>query len=361
VDDLLKAFKEEDSKGRRYKEARIKKSPFFRDFLRIIESKAYRRLDKKTQAFSLPDHPYIRTRASHTNEVLATTARISEALGLNTELCLAIAAGHDIGHAPFGHVGERMLTKIGQKRIEKEKLTEEDKGKKIFDHATYGVVIAQEIENRGDGLNLNYEVLEGMLMHSRGAGELYLDLSKPAEYSALTLADKISYVCGDYSDANRCGHFPKQDYPELVEKINKYLGNETKERRYACIAALTEESKKKGHISFSEGPVYETFEELRGKLYQEVYKKINVKMHEDTIYELYKFLSQNKEFRKDYNGFDPLMFISLLTDQEVTQYGHLLFKSKNIELKDIQNFGAFEQMPELINKKIEYWNPGLDW
>lgn len=350
MDDLLKAFKEEDSRGRKQREKPIGSRPFFMDFLTITKSKAYRRLNDKTQAFSLPEHPHIRTRASHTGEVLANASYISESLGLNTDLCMAIAAGHDIGHVPYGHLGEKVLTSIGKKL-----------DKKPFHHAIYSVVLAQEVEKRGRGLNLCFETLEGILHHPVGSGKLNIDYSKPAEYHVVMFADKISYTFADYSDANRTGYFPKEKYAALVEKLNRTFGKETQERREACINALIKESRAKGRISFSEGPEFELFAELRDTMFKEVYPIVDGELHETTLKKLYKFIDTSPEFTEKYNGFDPITFISLLTDKEVTYFGHLLFKSKSIHLKDIQHFGAFELMPELKNKKIEYWNPGLDW
>lgn len=345
---MIKAFNDKDSKGRKVVENSIaSRKPYMIDFQRIIESKAYRRLADKTQAFSLPEHSHIRTRKVHTDEVISTSMKISEFLGLNTELCMAIAAGHDIGHPPYGHLGEKVLAKLG---------------KKPFHHAVFGPVVAQQIENRGNGLNLSYETLEGMLLHARGGKELSMSRSKPAEYNVVMLADKISYTFGDYSDSsNRVGYFPKEKHTDLVEKIDKYLGKSTNERREACVKALVLQSKTTGEVSFSQGPEFETFNTLRQVLYKEVYPSIQAHMHETALTDLYQFIKTDPEFIKKYNGFDPVVFISLLTDKEVTYFGVRQFESKKNSLSDIEHFGAFELLPELKDKKIDYSNPGLDW
>jgi len=345
---MLKAFNEKDSKGRRHAEKGvISKRRFVDDFQRIIQTKAYRRLADKTQAFSLPEHTHIRTRIIHTNEVIGNSIKASEILGLNTELCMAIAAGHDLGHVPYGHLGERVLSKATGK---------------TFSHPIYGVVVAQEIENRGRGLNLCYETLEGMLYHSRGGGALNIDYSKPAEYGVVMLADKIAYTFSDYSDAaNRVGYFPMEKQASLMEKIDKNLGKTTKDRRDACINALVVESKAKGFVSFKESNEYKIFSELRKVLYDEVYKQVNAHMHETAMIDLYKFIATSPEFAEKYNSFDPVIFISLLTDKEVTYFGQMLFSSKKVSLKDIEHFGAFELMPELKDKKIDYSDAGLEW
>ena len=160
----------------------LMKDPFKEDFVRIIQSKAYRRLPYKTQVISLPDCVHVRTRAIHTNEVIGISSRIADRLGLNLSLCEAIAAGHDIGHTPYGHAGEEVLSKFGVKP---------------FNHALNGVLIAQHIERNGMGLNLCHETLEGMLNHSRGAGKLAIVNSKPAEYSVVMFSDKIAYTFSD--------------------------------------------------------------------------------------------------------------------------------------------------------------------
>ncbi len=345
---MIKAFNDKDSKGRKIIENSVaSRKPYLIDFQRIIETKAYRRLADKTQAFSLPEHSHIRTRKVHTDEVIGTSMKISELLGLNTELCMAIAAGHDIGHPPYGHLGERMLTKLG---------------KKPFHHAVFGPVIAQEIENRGDGLNLSYETLEGMLLHARGGKELVIDHSKPSEYNVVMLADKIAYTFGDYSDSsNRVGYFPKEKCADLVKRIDDYLGKSTNDRREACVKALVLQSKATGAVGFSQGPEYDTFNELRQVLYKEVYPSIQAHMHEAALSDMYHFIKTNPEFIDKYNGFDPVLFISLLTDKEVTYFGQLQFVSKKTSLKDIEHFGAFEILPELKKKKIDYSEPGLDW
>jgi len=346
---MLKAFDVSESKGRLRKETGLAAdSPFLTDFFRIIESKSFRRLPFKTQVFSFPEHSHIRTRLTHTNEVIATAGKISEQLGLNTPLCLAIAAGHDIGHAPYGHLGEGLLSELG---------------KKLFKHEIYGAVLLQEVENRGKGLNLCYETLEGIRMHARGAHELNVNSSKPAEYAAVMFADKMSYTFSDYSDAERYGYFPKDDYKKLVAEIDSVLGRKTDDRKEACIKALIKESKEKGFVSFSQGKEFELFDELRGVLYKRVYEAIDTSVHKIILKNLYTFIKENEDFHKKYNGFDPIIFISLLTDQDVTNFGNLRLSSKKLSLSDLESQfkAAFELLPELKDKKIEYWNPELNW
>jgi dGTPase len=261
---------------------------------------------------------------------------------------LAIAAGHDIGHAPYGHLGEGLLSELG---------------KKLFKHEIYGVVLLQEVENRGRGLNLCYETLEGIRMHARGEHELTVNSSKPAEYAAVMYADKISYTFSDYSDANRYGYFPREEYKKLVQEIDSELGRTTDNRKEACIKALIRESKAKGFVSFSEGREFELFDELKKVLYAKVYNMIDVSVHKTIFKSLYNFIKENEEFKAKYNGFEPITFISLLTDENVTNFGNMRLSAKKLGLKDIESQfkGAFELLPELKDKKIDYSDAGLDW
>ena len=160
---VLKAY--EGPCLRRYEEIHDKTLRGFQnDKNKLLHSKANRRLLEKTQVQSGPENINIRSRKSHTDEVMANSVIISEGLGLNTPLCEAIALGHDIGHVPYGHVGESTLSELcGEK----------------FRHEVFGVCVAQHIERRGQGLNLSLPVLEGILAHSGGSGKIKTDKNQP--------------------------------------------------------------------------------------------------------------------------------------------------------------------------------------
>jgi dGTPase len=351
----LKPFDIYASHGRKVKENGLAEtSPFLTDYFRILESKSYRRLSYKTQVFSFPEHPHIRTRAIHTNEVISASGRIAESLGLNTALAIAIAAGHDIGHAPYGHLGEETLTELGTITALREK---------PFRHEVFGVVLAQEIENRGLGLNLTYETLDGILHHARGEKDITINTSKPAEYGAAVLGDKIAYVWSDYSDARRYGYFPLEKHSGLVNDIDKYLGDKTDERKEACISAVITESQKEGFISFSRGAGFELFDQLKSVLYKEVYEEIDISVHKTVLKNLYSFISGNKDFQAEYNHIDPVVFIALLTDRDLTEFGKQRLSTKKLGLKDIEREfrGVFEILPHIKDKKIDYSKAGLDW
>jgi dGTPase len=167
-------------------------NPYFIDREKIRLSKSLRRLEDKTQVFI--DHrsnPHIRNRRSHTDEVVSIAVYIAQILGLNVYLVEAIALGHDIGHSPYGHLGERIIGELSGRD---------------FRHYIMSVVIAQFIERNGKGLNLSWEVLEGIANHSRGAGGLKINPDLPLEYAVVMLADKVAYTFSDLNDALRCGY-----------------------------------------------------------------------------------------------------------------------------------------------------------
>lgn len=152
---------------------------------KIFLSKAMRRLSCKTQVLTDHVNAHTRTRASHTYEVMSIAATVARVLGLNENLCLAIAAGHDIGHAPLGHEGEKFISKVTGKK---------------FRHEIFGVVLAQHLERRNRGLNLTHQVLEGMRWHSRGSGDFDPSSNISEESNVVMFADKLAYIWADVND-----------------------------------------------------------------------------------------------------------------------------------------------------------------
>lgn len=329
-----------ETKGRRQPEKpkMMIKDHFLYDCFMIRNSKAHRRLDGKTQVMTFPDNPHVRTRGMHTREVATISEEISLNLGLNTYLCRAIAEGHDIGHAPYGHIGESVLSELGGKP---------------FKHYINSVVVAQNIERRGTGLNMTYEVCEGILNHSRGSGELHVDNSKPQEYSVVMFSDKIAYIFSDLNDAYRYGYIKKE--PEFAKKI----GVNQRERVKNTIKALIDESIERGYVSFSDGLVFEYFDRLKKFMYEEVYSKVDHTTHNiqrDVLYNLYEFFKTDEEFE----GIDPIVAVSLLTDREANRSLELMASSRRLSDGYIKNFGIYELLP-YIRKPIDYTDPDIDW
>jgi dGTPase len=324
---------------RRYEETEdtIIKDPFLNDYTKIIQSKSYRRLAQKTQVLSLPDNPHVRTRQVHTEEVVSIAIAIAEQLRLNTYLCMAIAAGHDIGHTPFGHLGEQVLSEIG---------------KKPFKHYVNSVVVAQEVERKGKGLNLTLHTLEGMLNHSRGLGELHVAANLPQEYAAVMFADKIAYTFSDLNDAVRYGHIEKNDVPQSAYS----LGDDQRERTNTVLLALIAESKKKGVVSFSEGSEYESFAELRSFM-NTYYLGVDRDLHKIAMRQAYEVIAELPETQ----GCNPILLTSLLTDKEVQSLMQYCLISRKPSFDLLKNFGISELLPFLKDKTIDYSQASLDW
>lgn len=328
------------SVGRRYEEKEdiLIDDPFLNDYAKIIQSRAYRRLAYKTQVISLPSNPHVRTRLLHTNEVIAISAGIAKRLGLNMNLCIAIAAGHDIGHTPFGHLGEKVLS---------------DFSGKPFKHHINSVVVAQHVERKGEGLNLTHEVLEGMLNHARGTGKLIVDKNKHQEYSAVMFADKIAYTFSDLNDAMRYGYINKNKIPACA--LN--LGDTQRERTNNAVKALISESQEKGFVHFSEGSVFQNFDELRKFLCKEFYYKVDVSLQEKILRSLCEYFSNDKEFP----NIDPVIAVSLLTDKESDYLGRFLLEHKKPSPSQIKYLGIVEILPYLKKMSIDYIDPDLNW
>jgi dGTPase len=306
---------------------------------KILDSKARRRVDAKTQVLCDPENPHARTRARHTNEVVSSAMKIADITGLNVTLCEAIAQGHDIGHTPYGHFGEKFLSEVTGKE---------------FRHEIFGVVIAQEIERQGHGLNLSYEVLEGMLHHSRGKNRMDIDTTLPLEYALVMFVDKINYTLSDINDAVDYGRLKKKDLPEEVF----YLGKNQRERVLHCTFSLIRESAETGMISFSKSEAAEKFERIRQWMYENYYSQIDWSIQRVILERVYNFFSQNSFFE----DCDPAILIALMTDKEVNSLATKVFLRGEIPREShINNYGIMKIIPYIMGKKVDFTKPGLDW
>jgi len=171
---------------------------FQRDVDRIVYSKAFRRLKHKTQVFLQPEGDHYRTRMTHTLEVSRIARTIARALALNEDLTEAIALGHDLGHTPFGHAGERMLNQLMPGG---------------FAHYSQSVRVVERLEKNGEGLNLTWEVRNGILCHTKGTDAATL------EGQVVRLADHIAYINHDIEDALRAGIIFPMDLPLEVSGV----------------------------------------------------------------------------------------------------------------------------------------------
>ena len=241
------AAKSKNSKGRLREEVECDIRPVFqRDRDRIIHCKAFRRLKDKTQVFLTPEGDHYRTRLTHTLEVSQNARTIAKALKLNEELVEAIALGHDLGHTPFGHAGERALNHVCPLG---------------FEHSEQSVRTVDRLEKDGQGLNLTHEVRDGILNHQTSGRPHTL------EGKVVRLSDKIAYIHHDMDDAVRAGILTEKDVPE---KIRDVLGSTPGSRLDCLIHDIVTNSLGKNDVIMSER-VANAMSEIRQFMFDEVY------------------------------------------------------------------------------------------
>ena len=193
------ACRSSESRGRvRSEEECAIRTPFQRDTDRIVYSKAFRRLKHKTQVFLQPEGDHYRTRMTHTLEVSRIARTMARALFLNEDLTEAVALGHDLGHTPFGHAGERLLNEVMPGG---------------FAHYRQSVRVVERLEKGGEGLNLTWEVRNGIACHTKGPPAATL------EGQLVRLADHIAYINHDIQDALRGGIIYPMDIPLEISKV----------------------------------------------------------------------------------------------------------------------------------------------
>ncbi|MBR0147730.1 MAG: deoxyguanosinetriphosphate triphosphohydrolase [Lachnospiraceae bacterium] len=261
-----------DSKGRDRAEPQCDIRPVYqRDRDRILHSKAFRRLKDKTQVFLSPEGDHYRTRLTHTLEVSQNARTIAKALRLNEDLVEAIALGHDLGHTPFGHAGERALDSVCPYG---------------FRHNEQSVRVVEVLEKDGKGLNLTKEVRDGILNHKTSLEPCTLE-GKVVRYS-----DKIAYIYHDCDDAIRAGILKNEDIPESICKVTGYTTN----ARLDCfIHNIITNSLDKDDICMSP-EVEEAMKDLRQFMFENVYTNKQAKAQEKkahdlvaTLYEYYLY------------------------------------------------------------------------
>ncbi|HBY19617.1 MAG: deoxyguanosinetriphosphate triphosphohydrolase [Clostridiales bacterium GWE2_32_10] len=250
------------SKGRKREvEKCTMRTEFQRDRDRIIHSKAFRRLMHKTQVFIMPEGDHYRNRLIHTMEVKQIACSIANALRLNVDLTEAIALGHDLGHTPFGHSGEHVLNEhctFG------------------FEHNEQSVRVVDILENDGYGLNLTYEVIDGILNHQTDGNPATL------EGKIVQISDKIAYVNHDIEDAIRAGIIKEENLPQ---KHIMLLGKNKSERIHTMIMDIVYNSQDKPDIIISD-EIRTSIYELRRFLFENVYIDSRSKTEEKKVQNL---------------------------------------------------------------------------
>lgn len=260
-----------NSKGREVLEEKCSlRTDFQRDRDRIIHSNSFRRLKHKTQVFLSPWGDHYRTRLTHTLEVAQIARTISNGLSLNSDLTEAVALGHDLGHTPFGHAGERALNSVFPGG---------------FHHYEQSLRVVEKLEKGGAGLNLTYEVRDGIVCHTRGKE------ADTLEGRIVKLADKIAYINHDIDDAIRGGIMTEEDIP-LTIRLS--LGTNKSERINTLVTNCVENSK--DDITFSED-IQIPFDELHKLMFSLVYTNPKCKSEEtkaiDIIIRLYEYFVKN--------------------------------------------------------------------
>ena len=214
------------------------RTAFQRDRDRIIHSKSFRRLKHKTQVFLSPEGDHYRTRLTHTLEVAQIARTVARALRMNEDLTEAIAVGHDLGHTPFGHAGERALREVSPLN---------------FNHNEQSVRVVERLEKNNQGLNLTFEVRDGILCHTGPK------LADTPEGRIVRFADRIAYINHDIDDAVRAGVLDPDDIPRSLTEV---LGTTTSARINTMVISLIENSID-GNIQM---------DEVVGRAYHQIHK-----------------------------------------------------------------------------------------
>lgn len=305
-----KACLSADSRGRAVPEEKDAiRTCFQRDRDRIIHSQSFRRLKHKTQVFLAPSGDHYRTRLTHTLEVSQIARTIARALQLNEDLTEAVALGHDLGHTPFGHAGERALDKLCSCG---------------FKHYEQSVRVVDKLEKNGQGLNLTQEVRNGILCHTKGEEAFTL------EGQIIRIADKIAYINHDIDDAIRAGVMAEEDIPL---SLRLQLGMTKSARINNMVLDVINNSDTS--IRMSEG-FYEGFMELHKFMFTAVYTNPICKGEEtkavDMLEMIYSYYIKHIEKMPD-------EFVSIANDdgEERAVCDYIAGMSDNFALKVFNN------------------------
>lgn len=266
------ASKSRQTKGRRKKEGKCEiRTEYQRDRDRILHCNSFKRLKHKTQVFLSPKSDHYRTRLVHTLEVAQIARTVARGLKLNEDLTEAIALGHDLGHPPFGHAGEKVLNNICPFE---------------FTHAQNSVRMAEYLERNGKGLNLTYETIDGIAKHSKLKAQTQ-------EGQIVKICDKVAYVNHDIEDSIRASILKLSDLPtESIEVLGK-----TKSQRISTIVkSLIENSDKEIKM---DKIVEKAHENLRSYMFENVYfsvsKQEEIKKAENIIEVIFDYYCKNQD------------------------------------------------------------------
>lgn len=260
---------------------------FQRDRDRILHSRAFRRLKQKTQVFLCPEGDHYRTRLTHTLEVSQIARTIARGLRLNEDLTEAIALGHDVGHTPFGHAGERALNRLSPQG---------------FRHYQQSVRVLQVLEKEGRGLNLCAEVVAGIARHTKG------DWPTTPEGCVVRYADRIAYMNHDIEDGAKAGVFSVECLPAEIVRV---LGDTKSARIATLVTSLVENSD--GVIAMAP-EVQQAYEALHSYLYSTLYVEERAKHEEKKVK---KLIADLYEYFCEHPMQMPQGYLYVLYDQGV--------------------------------------------
>lgn len=250
------------------------RTEYQRDRDRILHCKSFRRLKQKTQVFMIPEGDHYRTRLTHTLEVSQLSRTLAKALRLNEDLVDAIALGHDLGHTPFGHAGERALNSVCPEG---------------FAHNEQSLRVVEVLEKKGQGLNLTWEVRDGIKNH-RSSGKPHTLEGQIVQY-----CDKIAYLNHDIDDAQRAGLLRVEDLPQESREV---IGDTARKRLNSLIHDVVRCSENRNEIRMSE-PMEQAMKHLRDFMFAHVYRNEQAMREEEKaiamVKELYQFYSEHTE------------------------------------------------------------------
>lgn len=250
------------------------RTDFLRDRDRILHCKSFRRLKHKTQVFLSPSNDHYRTRLTHTLEVAQIARTIARALALNEDLTEAIALGHDLGHTPMGHAGERVLADIYAGG---------------FHHAVQSLRVVDILEREGQGLNLTAEVRDGILRHSKGKGKILTDKNPMTlEGQIVRVSDAVAYLNHDIDDALRAGLLDSAALPKAVVDL---LGATHGARIHTMVTDIITATLAANYerITMSSA-INQATEELKNFMYENVYPHPFIQTEFDKAYKIIKEL-----------------------------------------------------------------------
>ena len=288
------------------------RTEFQRDRDKIIHSESFRCLMNKTQVFLAPNDAHYRTRLTHTLEVTQIARIIARALRLNEDLCEAIGLGHDLGHTPFGHAGEDAMQKCYSPD---------------FTHYKQSLRVVEKLENGGKGLNLTYEVRDGIVNHT---GE---HMASTLEGVIVKFADRIAYINHDIDDARRAKILSVEDIPRDIREV---LGDEHSQRINTMVTSVIDYSTGKNRIGMAP-EIQEATDKLRTFMFENVYSNPVAKGEEnrakEVLVRLFEYYTKNPdkmpELYRNNTKTEPVErcvcdFISAMTDRyAIEQYKEL--------------------------------------